>query len=74
MYALQGYIGKNELSKMMPYLLSKEKSLIRKIIDNAAAISFENNKKDFWIKSNQFKTDSHSNFSKVSKEQRPKLF
>lgn len=50
MYALQGYIGKNELSKMMPYLLSKEKSLIRKIIDNAAAISSENNKKDFWIK------------------------
>ena len=74
MYALQSYIGKNELSKMMPSLLSKEKSLIRKIIDNAAAISSENNKKYFWIKSNQVKTDSLSNFSKVSKEQRLKLF
>ena len=73
MYALQGYIWKNELSKMMLCLLSKEKSLIRKIIDNAA-ISSENNKKYFSIKSNQVKTDSLSNFSKVSKEQRLKLF
>lgn len=66
MYALQGYIGKNELSKMMPYLLSKEKSLI--FLDKRFL------EKDFWIKSNQVKTDSHSNFSKVSKEQRLKLF